>query len=106
MYFLEIYEDSEIRLFSMLIEICRNPNDDPENFVFVFDINQWYKAQMPSVITHLNVSNMYASFIKLPYNAKYLDFNISNKTLRPFGYNFRNNIEELYYPSSMYFGNY
>ncbi|VVC44631.1 Hypothetical protein CINCED_3A002568 [Cinara cedri] len=100
----DIDEDSEIRLFSMLIEICRNPNDDPECFVFVFDINQWYKAQMPSVISHLKVSNMYASFVKLPHNAKYLDFNISEKSLRPFGYNFgNNNIEELYYPSSMYF---
>lgn len=104
--FLDIDEDSEIRLFSMLIEIYQNPNDDPECFIFVFDINQWYKAQMPSVISHLKVSNMYASFVKLPRNAKYLDFNISDKTLRPFGYYFRNNIEELYYPSSMYFGNY
>lgn len=99
-------EDCEIRLFAMLMEVSQNSDAVPESYIFVFDINQWYKAQMPSHINHLKVSNSYASFVKLPYNARYLDFNISNETLRPFGYNFRNNVEELYYPSSIYFGNF
>ncbi|KAL5237944.1 hypothetical protein ACI65C_005354 [Semiaphis heraclei] len=96
-------EDCEIRLFAMLMEIRRNVDASPESYVFLFDINQWYKAQMPSNINHLKVSNSYASFVKLPHNSSYLDLNISDKTLRPFGYNFRNNVEELYYPSSIYF---
>jgi len=98
-------EDCEIRLFAMLMEIRQNVDASPESYVFLFDINQWYKAQMPSNINHLKVSNSYASFVKLPHNVSYLDLNISDKTLRPFGYNFRNNVEELYYPSSIYFGN-
>lgn len=98
-------EDCEIRLFAMLMEIRQNVDADPESYIFLFDINQWYKAQMPSNINHLQVSNAYASFVKLSYNVSCLDFNISDKTLRPFGYNFRNNVEELYYPSSIYFGN-
>lgn len=89
----------------MLMEVRQNADADPESYIFLFDINQWYKAQMPSNITHLKVSNSYASFVKLPHNINYLDFNISDKTLRPFGCNFRNNVEELYYPSSIYFGN-
>ncbi|XP_022175974.1 protein ELYS-like isoform X2 [Myzus persicae] len=96
-------EDCEIRLFAMLMEIRQNVDASPESYVFLFDINQWYKAQMPSNINHLKVSNSYASFVKLPHNASYLDLNISDQTLRPFGYNFRNNVEELYYPSSIYF---
>eukprot|EP00102_Acyrthosiphon_pisum_P024721 XP_016661931.1 PREDICTED: protein ELYS [Acyrthosiphon pisum] len=96
-------EDCEIRLFAMLMEIRQNVDASPESYVFLFDINQWYKAQMPSNINHLKVSNSYASFVKLPHNVSYLDLNISDKTLRPFGYNFRNNVEELYYPSSIYF---
>jgi len=98
-------EDCEIRLFAMLMEIRQNVDASPESYIFLFDINQWYKAQMPSNINHLKVSNSYASFVKLPHNGSYLDLNISDKTLRPFGYNFRNNVEELYYPSSIYFGN-
>lgn len=101
---LDIDEDCEIRLFSMLMEVHQNEDAHPESYIFLFDINQWYKAQMPSNITHLKVSNSYASFVKLPQKINYLDFNISDKTLRPFGYNFRNNVEELYYPSSIYFG--
>ncbi|XP_026815806.1 MATH and LRR domain-containing protein PFE0570w-like [Rhopalosiphum maidis] len=96
-------EDCEIRLFAMLMEIRQNVDASPESYIFLFDINQWYKAQMPSNINHLKVSNSYASFVKLPHIASYLDLNISDKTLRPFGYNFRNNVEELYYPSSIYF---
>ncbi|XP_025191116.1 protein ELYS-like [Melanaphis sacchari] len=96
-------EDCEIRLFAMLMEIRQNVDASPESYIFLFDINQWYKAQMPSIISHFKVSNSYASFVKLPHNASYLDLNISDKTLRPFGYNFRNNVEELYYPSSIYF---
>lgn len=103
-FFLDIDEDCEIKLFAMLLEICEDVDSDPESYIFLFDINQWYKAQMPSTITHLKVSNSYASFVKLPHNVSCLDFNISDKTLRPFGYNFRNNVEELYYPSSIYFG--
>lgn len=99
-------EDCEIRLCAMFLEVRRNVVDDPESYIFLFDINQWYKAQMPSSINHLKVSNSYACFVKLPLNISYLDFNISDKTLRPFGYNFKNNVEELYYPSSIYFGNY
>lgn len=98
-------EDCEIRLFAMLMEIRQNVDASPESYIFLFDINQWYKAQMPSNINHLKVSNSYASFVKLPHNGSYLDLNISDQTLRPFGYNFRNNVEELYYPSSIYFGN-
>lgn len=98
-------EDCEIRLFAMLMEIRQNVDASPESYIFLFDINQWYKAQMPSNINHLKVSNSYASFVKLPHNGSYLDLNISDKTLLPFGYNFRNNVEELYYPSSIYFGN-
>ncbi|KAE9543994.1 hypothetical protein AGLY_001683 [Aphis glycines] len=96
-------EDCEIRLFAMLMEIRQNVDASPESYIFLFDINQWYKAQMPSNINHLKVSNSYASFVKLPHNGSYLDLNISDQTLRPFGYNFRNNVEELYYPSSIYF---
>lgn len=98
-------EDCEIKLFAMLMEVRQNAGADLESYIFLFDINQWYKAQMPSNISHLKVSNSYASFVKLPHNDRYLDFNISDKSLRPFGYNFRNNVEELYYPSSIYFGN-
>lgn len=98
-------EDCEIRLFSMLIEIRQNADNDPESYLFLFDINQWYKAQMPSTISHLKISNSFASFVKLPDNVSYLDFKMTDKTLRPFNYNFRNNVEELYYPSSIYFGN-
>lgn len=101
----DIDEDCEIRLFAMLLEIRRGFDCDPESYIFLFDINQWYKAQMPSTIGHLKVSNSYASFVKLPHNVSYLDFNISDKSLRPFSCNFRNNVEELYYPSSIYFGN-
>jgi len=89
----------------MLLEVLHDVNCDPESYIFLFDINQWYKALMPSTINHLKVSNSYASFVKLPHNISYLDFNISNKSLRPFRYNFRNYVEELYYPSSVYFGN-
>lgn len=102
MYFID--EDCEIRLFAMLIEICKDVDADKESYVFLFDINQWYKAQMPSIISHFQISNSYASFVKLPYNISFLDFNIIKKSLRPFGCNFRNNVEELYYPSSIYFG--
>jgi len=98
-------ENVGITLFAMLMEIRQNLDASPKSYVFLFDINQWYKAQMPSNINHLKVSNSYASFVKLPHNSSYLDLNISDKTLRPFGYNFRNNVEELYYPSSIYFGN-
>lgn len=98
-------EDCEIRLFAMLMEIRQSVDADPDSYIFLFDINQWYKAQMPSIISHLKVSNSYASFVKLPQSARYLDFHIFDKTLRPFGYNFRNNVEELYYPNSIYFGN-
>lgn len=94
-----------ITLFTMLMEIQQNIDTNPQSYIFLFDINQWYKAQMPSIINHLKVSNSYASFVKLPDYANYLDFNISNKTLIPFGSNFINNIDELYYPSSIYFGN-
>ncbi|XP_050548885.1 protein ELYS isoform X2 [Daktulosphaira vitifoliae] len=96
-------EDCEIRLFAMLLEIRQSVDSFPESCMFLFDINQWYKAQMPSNISHLKISNSYASFVKLPNNVNYLDFNISTKTLRPFGSNFRSNVEELYYPSSIYF---
>ncbi|XP_025408942.1 protein ELYS [Sipha flava] len=99
----DIDEDCEIRLFAMLIEIRKNVDADQESYIFLFDINQWYKAQMPSYINHLQVSNSYASFVKLPHNVSCLDFKISDRTLRPFGYNFRSNVEELYYPSSIYF---
>ncbi|XP_050440382.1 protein ELYS-like isoform X2 [Adelges cooleyi] len=96
-------EDCEIRLFAMLMEIRQSSDAHPESFMFLFDINQWYKAQMPSSISHFKVSNSYARFVPLPHNVNYVDFNISHKTLRPFGSNFRNNVEELYYPSSIYF---
>jgi len=98
-------EHSEIKLFAMLMEIRQNVDASPESYIFLFDINQWYKAQMPSNIDHLKVSNSFASFVKLPHNTSYLDLNISDKTLRPFSYNFINNVEELYHPSSIYFGN-
>lgn len=103
--FSDINEHSEIRLFVMLMEERQNINSDPESCLFLFDINQWYKAQMPSTISHL-MSNSYASFVKLPHRGRYLDLKVSQKTLRPFNYIFRHNTEELYYPSSIYFGNY
>lgn len=103
-FFLDMDEDSELKLFAMLMEVCKDENAELESYIFLFDINQWYRSQMPSSIDHLKVSNSYASFVKLPNNVSYLDFNISDKTLRPFSYNFRNNVEELYYPSSIYFG--
>ncbi|XP_050427325.1 protein ELYS-like isoform X2 [Adelges cooleyi] len=95
-------EDCEIRLFAMLMEIRQNGS--PKSYMFLFDINQWYKAQMPPIISHLKVSNSYASFVQLPHNdARHLDFTIAPKTLRPFCTNFRDGVEELYYPSSIYF---
>ncbi|XP_026815973.1 protein ELYS-like [Rhopalosiphum maidis] len=93
----------KIKLFAMLMEIRKNVNASSESYIFLFDINQWYKAQMPSNIDHLKVLNSFASFVKLPHNTSYLDLNISDKTLRPFSYNFINNVEELYNPSSIYF---
>eukprot|EP00102_Acyrthosiphon_pisum_P024723 XP_016661933.1 PREDICTED: uncharacterized protein LOC100571491 isoform X2 [Acyrthosiphon pisum] len=92
-----------ITLFAMLIEIRQNVDSSPKSYIFLFDINQWIKAQMPSIINHIKVSNSYACFVKLPDYASYLDFNISNKTLRPFGSNFRNNFKIFHYPSSIYF---
>lgn len=98
-------ENFGITLFTMLIEIRQNVDASPKSYVFLFDINQWYKAKMPSVINHLKVSKPYASFVKLPDYASYLDLSISNKTLGSFGSNFRNNVKNLYCSSSIYFGN-
>jgi len=89
----------------MLMEIRQSVDTRSNSYIFLFDVNQWNKAQMPSFINHFKVSNSYASFVKLPDYASYLDFNISNKTLRPFGSNFRNNVKNLFSPSSIYFGN-
>lgn len=88
----------------MLIEVRQHINADPKAYLFLFDIDQWYKAYMPSILNNLDVSNSYASFVKLPYINNYLDFNITDQSLRPFHFNFRSNTEELYYPSSIYFG--
>jgi len=100
-----VSENVGITLFAMLMEIRKNVNDSPESYIFLFDINQWYKSKMPSHINNFKVSNAYATFVKLPDYASYLDFNISVKTLRPFDSSLRNNIKKLFYPSSIYFGN-
>jgi len=103
--FLGVSQNCGITLFAMLMEIRQNVDTSPKSYVFLFDINQWNKGQMPSIINHLKVSNSYASFVELPDYASYLDFNISNilltKTWCPFGSNF----EKFHYPSSIYFGN-
>jgi len=103
--FLGVSLNCGITLFAILMEIRQNVDTSPKSYVFLFDINQWIKAQMPSIINHIKESNSYACFVKLPDYASYLDFNISNKTLRPFGSNFSNNFKILHYPSSIYFGN-
>lgn len=89
----------------MLMEIRKNVNDSPKSYIFLFDINQWCEAKMPSLINNLKVSNSYANFVKLPDYASYLDFNIYEKTLHSFGSSFRNNIINPSYLSSIYFGN-
>lgn len=86
------------------MEVRQHANANPESYLFLFDIKQWYKANMPSMLNNFNISNSYASFVKFPYIKSYLDFNIADQTLRPFGSNFRSDIEELHYPSSIYFG--
>ncbi|KAL5237942.1 hypothetical protein ACI65C_005352 [Semiaphis heraclei] len=98
-----VSENFEITLFAMLIEIRKNLNDSPKSYIFLFDINQWCEAKMPSLINNLKVSNSYANFVKLPDYASYLDFNIYEKTLHSFGSSFRNNIINPSYPSSIYF---
>ncbi|KAL4105311.1 hypothetical protein QTP88_020559 [Uroleucon formosanum] len=99
----DVSQNCGVTLFAMLMEIRQNVDTTPHSYVFVFDVNQWNEAQMPSIINNFKVSNSYASFVKLPDYASYLDFNISNKTLRPFGSNFRNNVKNLFSPSSIYF---
>ncbi|KAL5237976.1 hypothetical protein ACI65C_005386 [Semiaphis heraclei] len=98
-----VSENFEITLFAMLMEIRKNVNDSPKSYIFLFDINQWCEAKMPSLINNLKVSNSYATFVKLPDYASYLDFNIYEKTLHSFGSSFRNNIINPSYLSSIYF---
>lgn len=90
--------------FNSLCALTWYSHVEEKNKLLLFDLNQWYKEEMPFSINWQENPSYIAAYIlcKTPFDGVSLDFQLTTNTIANF--NSLQRCEEHFYPNSLSFG--